>query len=53
ARALGLHHDRGTIEAGRRADLVVWRIDRPAELAGWLGRRPEKVVLKDGVVRET
>jgi len=36
ARALGLN-DRGTLEAGRRADFVVWDIDHPAELCYWIG----------------
>ena len=36
ARALGLD-DRGTLEAGRRADFVVWNIDHPAELCYWIG----------------
>jgi imidazolonepropionase len=52
ARALGLD-DRGTLEVGRRADLVIWQIERPAELASWIGRRPGKVILKDGVALES
>ena len=35
-RALGLD-DRGTLEAGRRADFVVWDIEHPAELCYWIG----------------
>lgn len=37
ARALGLD-DRGTLEAGRRADFAVWDLDHPNELAYWFGR---------------
>ena len=37
ARALGLAHDIGTIEAGKAADLCAWRIDDLAELGYWIG----------------
>ena len=36
ARALGLH-DRGVLEVGKRADLAVWDISHPRELAYWFG----------------
>lgn len=36
AHALGFT-DRGTLEIGKRADLVVWNIEQPAELAYWIG----------------
>jgi imidazolonepropionase len=39
ARALGLA-DRGTLTAGRRADLAFWGADHPNELAYWIGRNP-------------
>jgi len=38
ARALGILAEVGTIEAGKSADLTVWDISRPAELAYWLGK---------------
>jgi len=38
ARALGLSDQLGTVEPGKRADLAVWDITRPAELAYWLGK---------------
>ncbi len=37
ARALGLDSDRGTLEAGKRADIAIWDIDHPRELAYWMG----------------
>jgi len=39
ARALGLQHDRGTLELGKRADLAIWDIGHPRDLTYWLGRR--------------
>lgn len=39
ARALGLA-DTGTVEAGRRADLAVWDVEHPAELAYRIGFNP-------------
>ena len=47
ARALGLA-DRGTLAVGQRADLALWRIQRPAELSYWLGLAPLAAVLQDG-----
>ncbi|MFN3670092.1 MAG: imidazolonepropionase [Brevundimonas sp.] len=38
AKALGLEDEIGTLQAGKAADLAVWDIERPAELAYWLGK---------------
>ena len=40
ARALGLADERGTLEIGKRADLALWSIERPAELVYMMGARP-------------
>lgn len=48
AKALGLDHDIGTLEAGKRADFAVWDIDQPAELAYWLGGNPCSGVVRGG-----
>ncbi len=39
AAALGLH-DRGVLAAGKRADFVLWDVERPAELSYALGANP-------------
>ncbi len=48
ARALGLGHDRGTLDAGKRADLAIWDFDHPRELAYWLGAHPLAELLVAG-----
>ena len=52
ARALGLSDDRGTLEAGKRADFVVWDIAHPAELAYMIGSNPCLGIIKNGKVLE-
>jgi imidazolonepropionase len=47
ARALGLA-DRGTLEAGRRADLAIWNIEHPRDLAYWMGRSPLETLVVAG-----
>jgi imidazolonepropionase len=37
ATALGLSADRGTLEVGKRADIAIWDISHPRELAYWMG----------------
>jgi imidazolonepropionase len=37
ARALGLAKETGTVTVGKSADLCIWEIGRPAELAYWVG----------------
>ena len=50
ARALGLG-DRGTLAVGKRADLVVWNIDHPAELCYWIGGELTRAVYVGGLRR--
>jgi imidazolonepropionase len=51
ARALGLQHEIGTLEAGKRADFALWDIERPAELAYAIGFNPCSGVVNGGVLR--
>jgi imidazolonepropionase len=37
ASALGLEREIGTVAVGKAADLCIWRVSRPAELAYWVG----------------
>ncbi|VXC49226.1 imidazolonepropionase [Massilia sp. 9I] len=52
ARALGLHKDIGTLEVGKRADLALWDIARPADLVYAMGSNPCRHVVNGGVLRE-
>ncbi len=49
ARALGLAGRRGTLEADKDADFVLWDIEEPAELAYRFGFNPCAGVVKAGV----
>ncbi len=37
AHALGMEQDRGTLEVGKRAEIVAWNIGHPRELSYWMG----------------
>jgi len=48
ARALGLSQSHGTLEAGKRADLAVWDVAHPRELAYRFGVNPLRTLVLGG-----
>jgi imidazolonepropionase len=50
APVLGMERTHGVLASGFTADLAVWDVDRPSELAYWLGANPCRAVVKDGIV---
>jgi len=51
ARALGLQDEIGTLTVGKRADLALWNIARPADLAYAMGLNPCQAVIHGGILR--
>ncbi len=49
ARALGLEYDRGTLEVGKRADVAIWDVNHPRDLAYWMGTNPLNTLLIGGL----
>ncbi len=49
ARALGLAYDRGTLEVGKRADVAIWDVNHPRDLAYWMGTNPLNTLLVGGL----
>jgi imidazolonepropionase len=52
AMALGLARTCGTVEVGKHADLCLWNVDHPAELAHAIGASPLRARLRRGVALE-
>jgi imidazolonepropionase len=50
ARALGIQATHGTLEVGKAADFVLWDIERPGDLAYWVGRNPLHQAVRGGAV---
>jgi len=49
ARALGLAETHGTIELGNVADMCLWDVDHPAELAYGIGSNPLRARIHRGL----
>lgn len=50
AAALGLAADRGSLEVGKRADIVIWCVEDPAAVLDRFGINLAAVIVKDGRV---
>jgi imidazolonepropionase len=50
AHVLGMGGERGVLEVGAAADLVVWDVEQPGELAYWMGSNPCVAVVRAGRV---
>jgi imidazolonepropionase len=50
AKALGIAASHGTIEVGKVADVVLWEVEQPAELAYAIGANPCRLVIKAGEI---
>src|SRR3989344_1877535 len=48
ARALGLQDSHGLIASGRPANFVLWSVGEAAELAYWLGQKPDCTIVRQG-----
>ena len=51
ARALGLASEIGSLEVGKAADFALWSIDRPADLAYFIGGNPCQMTVFNGHIR--
>ena len=52
ARALGIAHQTGSLVVGKYADLALWDVGRPAELAYAIGFNPCRAAFHRGVLRQ-
>jgi len=51
AKALGIDSQVGTLELGKKANMVLWKTDNPAELSYKIGHNPCHTVMYHGAIR--
>ena len=50
AKALGMENEIGSIEVGKKADLILWDLDSLLDIPYYVSDHPIKLVIKNGAI---